>query len=98
MVTNPDLRACVLAAAEAIEASRDELTRLDAVAGDADHGVTMTLAARAVRRRLNDAPDLVGPAIVTAIAGEFASVGGSIGPLYAAALFDVAATMERLGL
>jgi len=64
-LSQASLRDCVLAATKAVEASRDELSRLDAAAGDGDHGVTMALAARAVRKTLDDAPDLGGEPLVT---------------------------------
>ena len=68
-------------AADAVEAARDELGRLDAVAGDGDHGVTMTLAARTVRARLDEAPDVDGGDLLAEIAPAVASVSGAIGPL-----------------
>ena len=95
-MTAGGLRACVLAAADAVEAARDELGRLDAVAGDGDHGVTMTLAARAVRARLDEAPDVDGADLLAAIAPAVASVGGSIGPVYATALLRLSAAARAL--
>jgi dihydroxyacetone kinase len=86
----------VLAAAGAVEASRDELCRLDAGAGDGDHGVTMALAARAVRQALAAAPDASGPELVTKLAIAMGSVGGAIGPIYAAGLLAIAGTLRKL--
>ena len=86
----------MLAATRAVEASRDELSRLDAAAGDGDHGVTMALAARAVRKTLDDAPDVEGEALVTRLAMAMGSVGGAIGPIYATSLLAVAAKMRSL--
>lgn len=93
-MSEPSLRACVLAAASAVEASRDELSRLDSAAGDGDHGVTMTLAARAVRKTLDDAPALTGEPLVTRLAIAVGSVGGAIGPIYATGLLAMAAKMR----
>ncbi len=90
------LRACVLAAATAVEASRDELCRLDAAAGDGDHGVTMALAARAVRQALAASPDAAGPDLVTKLAMAMGSVGGAIGPIYASGLLAIADTVRKL--
>ena len=90
------LRACVLAAADAIEASRDELCRLDAAAGDGDHGVTMALAARAVRQALADAPDATEHELLIKIAVAMGSVGGASGPIYASALLAIATTLDGL--
>jgi dihydroxyacetone kinase phosphoprotein-dependent L subunit len=95
-MTGTGLRACVLAAADAVEAARDELGRLDTVAGDGDHGVTMTLAARAVRARLDADPDVAGGDLLAAIAPAVASVGGAIGPIYATALLRLAAVARTI--
>ena len=85
----------MLAAADALEAARDELCRLDAPAGDGDHGVTMALAARAVRRSLDEAPDAGGADLLTRVAMAVASVGGASGPLYSAALLAIATTLRQ---
>ena len=70
----------------ATEASQGELDRLDAVAGDGDHGVTMVLGWRAVVAALSAAaPSTPGAALRTA-AEAFATVGGSAGPLWGTAL------------
>ena len=95
-MTTRTLRASVLAAAEAIEACRDELCRLDAAAGDGDHGVTMALAARAVRQTLAASPDSSGADLVTKLAMAIGSVGGAIGPIYATALLAIAGTLRAL--
>jgi dihydroxyacetone kinase len=94
-LTVPDIRACALAAASALESARDDLCRLDAAAGDGDHGVTMALAARAVRKSLQDAPEASGADLVTRIALGAGSVGGASGPLYASALLGAAATLRK---
>jgi dihydroxyacetone kinase len=86
----------VLAAADAVEASRDELCRLDAGAGDGDHGVTMALAARAVRQALAAAPDAPAPDLVTKLAMAMGSVGGAIGPIYATGLLAIASTVRGM--
>jgi dihydroxyacetone kinase-like protein len=93
-VTTQSLRARILAAADAVEASRDELCRLDAGAGDGDHGVTMALAARAVRQALAASPDGSGPELITKIAMAMGSVGGAIGPIYASGLLAIAGTLR----
>jgi len=88
------LRASILAAADAIESARDELCRLDAAAGDGDHGVTMALAARAVRKALEDVPDASGADLLTKVAMALGSVGGASGPIYASATLAVAARVR----
>ena len=88
------LRECVLAAADAVESAQAELCRLDAAAGDGDHGVTMALAARAVRKALDDAPDLSGPELLTKVALAMGSVGGASGPVYASGALAIATTLR----
>jgi phosphoenolpyruvate---glycerone phosphotransferase subunit DhaL len=79
-------RAWIVRAAEAVEANRDHLTRLDAAIGDADHGINLSRGFGAVLGALQaaapDAPD----AILT-ITGNtlIAKVGGASGPLYGTA-------------
>jgi dihydroxyacetone kinase-like protein len=85
-----------MAAASAVEACSDELCRLDAGAGDGDHGVTMALAARAVRQAIASAPDASNPELVTKLALAVGSVGGAIGPIYSSALLAVAGTLRGL--
>ena len=91
------LRDCILAAAGAIEAARDELCRLDAVAGDGDHGVTMALAAQAVRQRLDENPDASVADLLGKVASGVGSVGGAIGPIYATGLLRVVGVVRTLG-
>jgi triosephosphate isomerase len=96
-VSGGDLRQRILAAARAVEDARDELCRLDAVAGDGDHGVTMALGARAVTDRLKAAPDATGAELVTLTALGMASVGGAIGPLWASGLARVVGAVRGGG-
>jgi len=84
----------VLAVADALEAAREELCRLDSPAGDGDHGVTMALAARAARKALEEAPEAGGADLLARVATAVASVGGASGPLYASALLAAAATLR----
>jgi dihydroxyacetone kinase-like protein len=82
-----------MAAADAVEASRDELCRLDAAAGDGDHGMTMALAARIVRQAVADSPDASDGELVTRIAIAMGSVGGACGPIYGSGMLAIAAEM-----
>jgi dihydroxyacetone kinase-like protein len=93
-VSAPGLRMRITAAAEAVEASRDELCRLDAGAGDGDHGVTMALAARAVRKALDSSSDAPTPELLTKLALAMGSVGGAIGPIYATGLLAIAGSLR----
>src|SRR5216684_5382741 len=65
-------------------------------AGDGDHGVTMALAARAVRQALADAPDATEHELLIKIAVAMGSVGGASGPIYASALLAIATTLDGL--
>ena len=85
-----------MAAAEAVEASRDELCRLDAAAGDGDHGVTMALAARAVRQTLAASPDASAAELMAKLAIAIGSVGGAIGPIYASGLLAIGGALRAL--
>lgn len=76
-----------------IEEQKDYLCDLDGEVGDGDHGVSMTIGMRAVRRALRDLPADPTPEQVFAAAAEAYAidVGATIGPLYEAA-FEGAAT------
>ena len=86
--------ACILAAADAVDANRDELGRLDAVAGDGDHGLTMAHGARAVRKAIAENPDAAPADLLAKVAMAMASIGGAIGPIYATALLKVAGVVR----
>lgn len=85
------LREFILAAADAVEAAREELGALDGIAGDGDHGTTMTIAARNVRHRLEAAPNAIVADLLREVALGIGSVGGAIGPLYATGVLKIAA-------
>jgi dihydroxyacetone kinase phosphoprotein-dependent L subunit len=84
------LRAAILAAAEAIEAAREPLCALDATTGDGDHGMTMTIGARGVRRQLERVADEDPVRLVRAAAAGMGSAGGAIGPIYGRGLSALA--------
>jgi phosphoenolpyruvate---glycerone phosphotransferase subunit DhaL len=89
-----DLRGCVLAAADAIEAAREELGALDGIAGDGDHGMTMAIGARNVRQKLEVAPEAEGADLLRQVALGMGAVGGAIGPIYATGLLRIVAVMK----
>jgi dihydroxyacetone kinase phosphoprotein-dependent L subunit len=94
-----ELRAAILAAADAIEAAREPLCLLDATTGDGDHGLTMTIGARGVRRQLERLTDDDPVAILRAAVAGMASAGGAIGPIYGQGLAAVAdAIAEQPGV
>ncbi len=89
------LRACILAAADAVDAARAELGVLDGAAGDGDHGMTMSIGARNVRRKLLATPsDASAADLLRQVALAMGDVGGAIGPLYSAALTAMATEIE----
>lgn len=73
--------------AEAVDGSCDELTRLDAAIGDADHGVNMQRGLRAVVASLATESELESPQSVLSLVGNrlMSVVGGAAGPLYGTA-------------
>jgi dihydroxyacetone kinase phosphoprotein-dependent L subunit len=88
------LETCILAAADAVDANRDELGRLDAVAGDGDHGLTMALGARAVRRAIEANPGVPPADLLAKVAMAMGSIGGAIGPIYATGLLKTAGAIR----
>lgn len=85
-MTADDVVAALTRVRDATEAAQGELDRLDALAGDGDHGVTMVLGWRSVVTALA-AADARSPGMVLRVAAEaFANVGGTAGPLWATAL------------
>lgn len=92
------LRAALLAAADAVDAARAELGVFDGAAGDGDHGMSMSIGARNLRRRLEALPGEAPSAeVVRAAASAMSAVGGAIGPLYDAALNAAARVLDEHG-
>lgn len=91
------LRDAILAAADAVEAAREPLCALDAVTGDGDHGLTMAIGARGVRRRLEQVEGDDPVALVRAAAAGMGSAGGAIGPIYGRSLLAVADEISLAG-
>ena len=89
------MKTMLLAAADAMDAARDELCALDGEIGDADHGIAMSGGFGAIRAALND---LDGGApteeLNTAAKAFLNAVGASSGPLYATALMRAGAAVK----
>jgi dihydroxyacetone kinase-like protein len=84
-----------MAAADAVDAARNELGVLDGAAGDGDHGMTMSIGARNVRRKLQTvSSDVSASDLLRLAASGMGDVGGAIGPLYSAALTAMATEIE----
>lgn len=90
------LKAALAAIAADMEASRDELCRLDGAIGDADHGIAMALGFAAARDAAAGLGAEAEPtAVLNAAAKAFLSaVGASCGPLYATALMRAGAAVK----
>lgn len=73
-----------------VEAEKDRLNELDGAIGDGDHGVTMTVAFRAVRQSFGNLKDDVTIDQVFQTAGQafLSTAGGAIGPLIGTMLTD----------
>jgi len=82
-VSSPTVRRWLELCARTFREHRDELTKLDAAIGDADHGANMARGFSAVEEKL---PSLAGKdigAVFKAVAMTLIStVGGASGPLY----------------
>ncbi len=69
--------------ADAFDAHQDELTRLDAAIGDADHGANMARGFTAVKGKLADLQGKdMGTIFKTVAMTLISTVGGASGPLY----------------
>ena len=82
-VTSAGVAAWLRSFAAALAEHRDELTRLDAAIGDADHGINMDRGMRAVVGGLDqqDQAD-IGSLLKTTGMTLVSTVGGAAGPLY----------------
>src|SRR5579863_6734515 len=97
-----DLAGLFEAVRDAVESHQGELDRLDAVAGDGDHGATMVMGCRAVTEAVAAAltrspppsPSLSPSETLRTAASAFASVGGSTGPLWGTALLRAARSLD----
>ena len=76
--------------AQRIETERDRLNQLDGVIGDGDHGVTMSIGFRALRRSLETLDGSLTMDKVFQTAGDafISAAGGAIGPLIGTMLTD----------
>jgi dihydroxyacetone kinase-like protein len=100
-MATPDVRTIVAAVAVAVEANADELSALDAVGGDGDHGVSLTIGARAVEAALDAEPQPTLGATLTKIGMTLVSaVGAAMGPIFGTAFMragtaaNAAATLD----
>lgn len=90
MIGTPEIVAFFDAYLAEIEARQSTLDRLDAVAGDGDHGATMVMGMREVVAALPPGSKEKPREALRIAAEAFGSVGGSIGPLWGTALVRAA--------
>ncbi len=94
-ITADNLVRAFAAVRDAIEADKAELSRLDGVIGDADHGVGMALGFAAVSAELAVNPPADPAAAFNTAAKSFLdAVGASTGPLYATAFMRAGAAVK----
>ncbi len=90
-ITGEEILSWLRAYAAAVAAHKDELTRLDADIGDADHGANMDRGFQAVAARL---PGLSGQDVASVLKSVattlISTVGGASGPLYGTLFLQMA--------
>jgi phosphoenolpyruvate---glycerone phosphotransferase subunit DhaL len=76
-------RAWIIEAARLIDQAADHLTHLDAVVGDADHGINLRRGFAAAVALLDETDPQTPGAVLAAVGGALiAKTGGASGPLY----------------
>lgn len=95
-ISTQDLVAMFIAVADAIDASKDHLSELDGVIGDADHGVSLGIGFSAVKEAVSQVDPSAAPVTVfnTAAKSFLNAVGASSGPLYATAFMRAGAAVK----
>ncbi|SES36141.1 homodimeric dihydroxyacetone kinase [Tranquillimonas rosea] len=100
-VTPAIFRSMMIRAGERISADADRLSELDGVIGDGDHGVTMDIGWKAVRKALEQSPadETVETSCKRMAKAFLDAVGASSGPLYATAFLRAGTAVgNRLNL
>jgi dihydroxyacetone kinase-like protein len=94
----PDTRQIVDAVAAAIEIHADALSALDAVGGDGDHGVSLTIGARAVQAAIAAEPPATTGAALQKIGLTLVNaVGAAMGPIFGTAFVRAGAAANAAG-
>lgn len=92
MAQTPDTLHVVNVVAAAIETNADMLSTLDAVGGDGDHGVSLTIGARAVQSALTaEPPATLGAAFQKIGMTLVNAVGAAMGPIFGTAFIRAGA-------
>ena len=83
MVAKDELLAWIRTLAATYQDHKEDLTRLDAAIGDADHGINMDRGFKAVLAELEkSSPQDIGTLLKTVAMTLIKTVGGASGPLY----------------
>jgi dihydroxyacetone kinase-like protein len=79
-----EFKQILIAISEKIEEKKDELSELDRVIGDGDHGVSMSIGWNAIREKLmeSDEENDIGAMLQSVSRTFLNAVGASVGPLY----------------
>ncbi|MCP3972942.1 MAG: dihydroxyacetone kinase subunit L [bacterium] len=94
-MSGPDWQHLMLAAADAIDANVDELSRLDAAVGDGDHGVNVATAMAYTRRHLEELSDPTPADVFKVVAKGFLDeMGGAAGALFGSLFKAVARSFQ----
>ena len=89
-IDRASLRGALHRAASTVDRHAAELTRLDAVLGDGDHGDNLAIGFRAVMELVDRLPEETPPGELLRAGGHclVATVGGASGPLYGTACIE----------
>ena len=93
-ITRGAIEAWLRGSAAAVATHRDELTRLDAAIGDADHGANMDRGFKAVVAKLSEGGEDIGALFRTVAMALISTVGGASGPLYGTLFLEMARASE----
>jgi dihydroxyacetone kinase-like protein len=94
----PDARTVVDAVVVAVEANADALSALDAVGGDGDHGVSLTIGARAVAAALaEEVPATTGGVLQKIGMTLVNAVGAAMGPIFGTAFIRAGTAANAAG-
>jgi phosphoenolpyruvate---glycerone phosphotransferase subunit DhaL len=79
-----ELREILLFVSEAVSREESRLNALDAAIGDGDHGISVTVGFRAVRKAIEDTPDCKSISTILGNAGRafIGATGGAIGIIF----------------
>lgn len=87
--------AAISAMADVIIANKEKLTELDAIIGDADHGINMARGFEAVRGKLASAnPEDISSVLKLTGMTLISTVGGASGPLYGTAFMRASTVLQ----